>query len=91
MQESANFAFLHGGGQGGWVWDEAIAALDRQTNGAFGRAVALDVPGCGTKRGRVTDNIDNEGVARELIVDIERAGMNDVILVGHSQANPFCR
>lgn len=86
MHESVNFAFLHGGGQGAWVWDEVIAALDRQTNGAFGRALALDVPGCGTKRGRVTDNIDNEGVARELIADIERAGMHDVILVGHSQA-----
>ena len=86
MQEPVNFAFLHGGGQGGWVWDQTIAALDGQTNGAFGRALALDVPGCGTKRGRLTDNLDNADVARELIADIERAGMNDVILVGHSQA-----
>ena len=22
-----DFAFLHGGGQGGWVWDETIAAI----------------------------------------------------------------
>jgi len=86
MHESANFAFLHGGGQGGWVWDQTIAALDRQTNSALGQVLALDVPGCGTKRGRLTDNLDNEDIARELIADIEREGMGEVILVGHSQA-----
>jgi hypothetical protein len=47
-----DYALLHGGGQGSWVWDETIAALGVQGGGTFGRALALDAPGCGAKRGR---------------------------------------
>ena len=79
-----NFGFVHGGAQGGWVWAETIAALDLQTNGAS-VALALDAPGCGAKRGAPTDGVTLSDVARELIADIERAQMRDVILVGHSQ------
>jgi pimeloyl-ACP methyl ester carboxylesterase len=82
---AVNFAFLHGGGQGSWVWDETIAALQAQSGGAA-RCLALDVPGCGTKRARDTGVIDLPAVAAELIADIEAAGMDDVVLVGHSQA-----
>jgi pimeloyl-ACP methyl ester carboxylesterase len=81
-----NYAFLHGGGQGSWVWRETIAALGQQTAGSFGRAVALDVPGCGAKRERVTDALTLDDVAGELIGDLQAAGMTDVVLVGHSQA-----
>lgn len=80
-----DYAFVHGGGQGGWVWEETIDALYRQTGGTFGRALALDVPGCGAKRGRDTQALSLDDVARELISDIEGAGMKDVVLVGHSQ------
>lgn len=80
-----SFAFLHGGGQGGWVWEEVIAALDRQTGGRYGRTLALDVPGCGAKRGRDTSGLDVDDIASELIADLEHAGMGDVILIGHSQ------
>ena len=86
MTTPADFAFLHGGGQGGWVWAETIEALHRQTDGAFGRALALDAPGCGAKRGRATDEMTMTDVALELVADIEAAGLRDVILVGHSQA-----
>lgn len=86
MTQPVDYAFLHGGGQGGWVWDETIAALGQQTGGRFGRALALDAPGCGRKRGRDTDGIDNEAIAAELIADIEAAGLGEVVLVGHSQA-----
>lgn len=81
-----DYAFLHGGGQGGWVWDETIDALGMQTDGGFGRALRLDVPGCGAKRGRTTDAIGVDAIAGELIADIEAAGLRDVVLVGHSQA-----
>jgi len=81
-----DYAFLHGGGQGGWVWDETIDALGLQTDGGFGRALRLDVPGCGAKRGRTTDAIGVDAIAGELIADIEAAGLRDVVLVGHSQA-----
>ena len=83
-----DFAFLHGGGQGGWVWAETIAAMKLQAaqSGASHRFLALDAPGCGTKRGRDTSQIAFAEIAPELISDIEAAGMNDVVLIGHSQA-----
>ena len=86
MAEDARYAFLHGGGQGSWVWRATLDALDLQTGGAFGRAELLDVPGCGTKRGRKTDTLTIEDVAAELLGDLDRADMRDVVLVGHSQA-----
>ena len=54
MNAPVDFVFLHGGGQAGWVWDETLAALALQTGGGFGRALTLDIPGCGSKRGRPT-------------------------------------
>jgi pimeloyl-ACP methyl ester carboxylesterase len=81
----SNFAFVHGGGQGSWVWDETIAALAAQSGGSA-RCLALDAPGCGTKRDRDTAEIAFDDIARELVADIAAAGMEEVILVGHSQA-----
>ncbi|MDE2597322.1 MAG: alpha/beta hydrolase [Sphingomonadales bacterium] len=81
----AQFVFLHGGGQGGWVWDETMAAISAQTGGAA-RCLALDGPGCGTKRGRDTAAMDFAAITAELVDDIAVAGMTDVVLVGHSQA-----
>jgi pimeloyl-ACP methyl ester carboxylesterase len=86
MSERYDYAFLHGGIQGGWVWQETLTALAGQTNHAFGSALILDIPGCGTKRGRPTDDIGPEEVARELLADVEAAGIKEVVLVGHSQA-----
>lgn len=80
-----DFVFLHGGGQGGWVWDETIAALAAQSAGAS-RCLALDAPGCGAKRGRDTTAISFSEITAELVADIEAAGFTDVVLVGHSQA-----
>ncbi len=80
-----DFAFLHGGGQGGWVWDETIAAMNAQA-GSEHRYLALDAPGCGGKRGRDTSAMPFDEIARELVADIEAAEMRDVVLVGHSQA-----
>lgn len=82
----ADFVFMHGGGQGGWVWAPTIDAMALQSGGNFGRSLALDAPGCGTKRGRDTDKIGFDEIIRELVTDIEAAGLTDVILVGHSQA-----
>ncbi|MBU6268994.1 MAG: alpha/beta hydrolase, partial [Sphingomonadales bacterium] len=81
----ANFIFLHGGGQGGWVWDETIAALALQTEGAV-RCLALDGPGCGAKRGRDTSAMTFEDISRELLADVAASGLTDAVLVGHSQA-----
>ena len=29
-----DFAFLHGGGQGSWIWNETIAAIAMQSGGS---------------------------------------------------------
>ena len=81
----AQFVFLHGGGQGSWVWDETIAALGRQSGGRS-QMLALDAPGCGRKRGADISGYAFAGITRELIGDIVSAGLLDVVLVGHSQA-----
>ncbi len=81
-----DFAFLHGGGQGSWVWDETIAALKAQAAPEKHRFLALDAPGCGAKRGRDTSALAFAGITTELVEDIEAADMKDVVLVGHSQA-----
>jgi pimeloyl-ACP methyl ester carboxylesterase len=83
MVAATNFALLHGGGQGSWLWDDVIARLS--ASGEV-ECIALDVPGCGAKRARDTSAIAFDDIARELIADIEGAGMRDVVLVGHSQA-----
>ena len=80
-----DFVFLHGGGQGGWVWDETIAALSAQSAGRH-RCLALDGPGCGTKRGVDTAGYDFDAITAELVTDVETAGLGDAVLVGHSQA-----
>jgi pimeloyl-ACP methyl ester carboxylesterase len=78
----SSFALLHGGGQGGWVWDEVARLLRDQ--GA--EVITLDVPGCGTKRERDTLTLTVEQVADELLADIAKAFFGPVTLVGHSQA-----
>ncbi|MDB5970609.1 MAG: putative hydrolase or acyltransferase of alpha/beta superfamily [Hydrocarboniphaga sp.] len=81
-----DYVFVHGGGQAGWVWQETIAALHQQTAGKFGRALALDAPGCGEKRGRDTEALDVDAVVTEFVADISASGLKDIVLVGHSQA-----
>ena len=82
----ADFVFLHGGGQGGWVWEDTIAAMERQAGKGAHRYLALDAPGCGAKRDRDTSAIAFDDIARELVADVTAAGMAGAVLVGHSQA-----
>ncbi|MBW8784896.1 MAG: alpha/beta hydrolase [Novosphingobium sp.] len=81
-----NFAFVHGGGQGSWVWDETIAALELQAGPGKARCLALDAPGCGTKRARDTSAMGWDEIVDDFVHDIEVSGLSNVILVGHSQA-----
>jgi len=81
-----DFIFLHGGGQGSWVWEPVVHAMTLQAGeGAF-RALALDVPGCGSKRGRDTSKLTIADVIAELADDIDKAGFANAVIVGHSQA-----
>ena len=83
---SRDFAFMHGGGQGSWIWAQTISAMALQSGNRYGRSLALDAPGCGAKRARDTSGITFPDIVEELVADIENAGMKDVVLVGHSQA-----
>jgi pimeloyl-ACP methyl ester carboxylesterase len=80
-----DFVFVHGGGQGGWIWDETIAAIAQQSGGAA-RCLALDVPGCGAKRGRDTAAMAFDDIVAELASEIASAWLERPLLVGHSQA-----
>lgn len=80
----ATFVFLHGGVQGGWVWSPTLAALGQQAPGT--RTLALDVAGCGAKRGRVTADMSFEDLVADLVDDVRGSGVSDAVLVGHSQA-----
>ncbi len=84
--ETVSFALLHGGGQGSWAWEPTVAALKMQTGAAPVGVAALDIPGCGRKRGRPTNDLSPVDVAHELIDELERSGMRNVVLVGHSLA-----
>ncbi|HEX7855625.1 MAG TPA: alpha/beta hydrolase [Sphingobium sp.] len=84
---STDFLFLHGGGQGSWVWGETIEALRLQMGGSPGRFLTLDIAGCGTKRGYDTGAMTVSDIVVDLLADIEAAGVvGDAVLVGHSQA-----
>lgn len=83
MSAQTNFVFLHGGNHGSWCWERLINAL--QTQGC-GQTLALDIPGCGLKRGSVPEDISLDDVADELIADVRGAGIESAVLVGHSMA-----
>lgn len=80
-----DIVFQHGGGQGGWVWNDTIAEMERQAPGAH-RYLALDMPGCGKKLDRDTTAISFDDIVREQLGDIAAAGFAKVMMVGHSQA-----
>lgn len=81
-----NFAFLHGGGQGGWVWAETLAAMETQLGGAAFQARAFDLPGCGANRHIDTSRLSVSDVAEAFTTDLAASGLENCILVGHSNA-----
>jgi len=77
------FVLVHGGWQGGWCWD-AVAALLRD---AGHRVVAP------TLRGSEYGAVDRAGITLTdigdgLVKQIERLGLRDLVLVGHSGGGP---
>jgi pimeloyl-ACP methyl ester carboxylesterase len=80
------FIFVHGGRQASWVWAPVIIALERQGGPSAVRVLALDVPGCGAKRGRPTERLSIPDVVAELAGEIDRSGVSEAVIVGHSQA-----
>ncbi|CAM8672471.1 MULTISPECIES: hypothetical protein [Sphingobium] len=62
-----------GGKQGGWIWNELIAALVMQAPD-IEPPLILDIPGCGAKRGRDTSGLGLDAVIEELAHDIAWPG-----------------
>jgi pimeloyl-ACP methyl ester carboxylesterase len=85
MNEAIDLVFLHGGQHGSWCWAALIESL-RAQGSPVGRMLALDVPGCGHKRGRDTSHVSINSVAEELCADVRRAGLQHPVLIGHSMA-----
>ncbi|MDO7842057.1 alpha/beta fold hydrolase [Sphingomonas immobilis] len=85
MRPPVAIAFLHGGKQGSWIWDEVRAAIALQAGPDAPETLTLDVPGCGTKRGRDVASLALGDVVEELADDLAASGRR-LILVGHSQA-----
>lgn len=73
------FVLIHGGHQGSWFWERVTPLLDRG-------ALAVDLPG----RGEHPADLSTVGVAEcvaSVLGDIERAGLDRVILAGNSIAS----
>lgn len=82
----SQFVFIHGGGQGSWVWRDLITVLTQRYAIAPQHVLTLDVPGCGEKRGWDTTQLSFSDLIDTLVTDIESSQFDQVILVGHSQA-----
>jgi len=74
----STFVLVHGGAHGAWCWSPLLPHLEAP-------ALALDLPGRG-KRPADLATVSAERFADSVVADIERAGLSDVILVGHSMA-----
>lgn len=68
----STFVLLHGAGVGAWVWDKVMAEMSATS-------LALDVPG---RRPGVTP----EECASDLVAELDRRGVEGVVLVAHSLA-----
>jgi pimeloyl-ACP methyl ester carboxylesterase len=69
---------VHGGGFDSRCWDLMVPHLEHE-------ALAVDLPG----RGRSPAALSSLGIAdfvNHVVTEIERRGLNDVVLVGHSMA-----
>src|SRR6476659_648833 len=72
------FVLLHGGTFDGRGWDLLVPHLD-------GPALAVGLPGRG-KHLMPLDEVDLRSCTDAVIADIDEAGYDEVVLVGHSMA-----
>lgn len=72
------FVLIHGGTFDARCWDLLVPHLDAP-------AIAVDLPGRG-KRPMPLDEVDLKACADAVVADIDDAGYDDVVLVGHSMA-----
>lgn len=79
-----HFVFLHGGNHGSWCWRRLIDVLQDRFEG---KMLALDVPGCGTKRSSPASHaLGLSELAETFVNEIRQANIHSAVLVGHSMA-----
>lgn len=78
-----DLVLVHGGEHAGDCWDLTLAELHRQAPGL--RTLAVDLPGHGAKPGNLATATIGEWVD-SAVADIEKAGLGDIVIVGHSMA-----
>ncbi len=66
--------FIHGAAEGSWIWEKQISF--------FKDSIAIDLPGHGEKEDEQIDSI--EGYAEWVMKEIEKMGLDRVMLIGHS-------
>jgi pimeloyl-ACP methyl ester carboxylesterase len=73
-----SFVLIHGGAHGAWCWEPLLPHLDAP-------ALAVDLPG---RPGRPADlaRLRARDFAAAVVADLEAAGLERVVLVGHSMA-----
>ncbi len=76
---------LHGGQHGSWCWSAVVEAL-RQEDKSFERIITLDMPGCGSKRGRAVAKLTLSAIVDELNSELRELGVRNALLLGHSIA-----
>jgi pimeloyl-ACP methyl ester carboxylesterase len=72
------YVLVHGGGFAASCWDPLVPLLD-------GEVRAVDLPGRG-RRPAELDSITIDDFAAAVVEDMDAAGLDDVVLVGHSLA-----
>jgi pimeloyl-ACP methyl ester carboxylesterase len=74
----APFVLVHGGGLDRRCWDRLLPHLE-------GPALAVDLPGRGEHPAPL-ESVGLDDCARSVVSDVDAAGFDDVVLVGHSLA-----
>lgn len=80
-----DLVLLHGGRHGSWCWAPLLDAFEQQSS-RFERVITLDMPGCGSKRGRDVSSLQLDDVVNELNEDLRALGVSHAVLLGHSVA-----
>lgn len=81
----SDLVLVHGGQHGSWCWAPLFMVF-AGTGHVFDRVIALDMPGCGSKRSRDPEGLSLADIARELNDELRDMGVTQAVLLGHSIA-----
>jgi pimeloyl-ACP methyl ester carboxylesterase len=77
-----NYIFIHGALRGAWLWDRVISLIKKQERK---NVITLDLPGHG-KRAAERAGVNMSAYIDDVISQIKRQNLADIILVGHSMS-----